>query len=122
MRRNNMNEELLTMVEREVLGWDGVFKKRDEDGLGGIGVTGYRFGNPESGGPQLGHIHDNGRADLRFSKEDYDEAISTGRAEPHVFKNTITYEIQTPEDVPRVLELLRINYERLKESAGPQKQ
>ena len=38
-----MKYELLTQVEREVLGWDGVFKKRDEEGPGGIGVTIYRF-------------------------------------------------------------------------------
>ena len=55
MRKRQMNDELLARIEREVLGWDGVFKKRDEHGPGGIGVTGYRYGDPESGGPQIGH-------------------------------------------------------------------
>src|SRR5918993_118930 len=54
-RRKGMNEELLKLIEHEVLGWPGVFKKRDEDGPGGIGVTGYRLG-----GRQGGHIHDDG--------------------------------------------------------------
>lgn len=114
-----MTKEVLARVEREVLAWDEVFRKRNEDGIGGMGVTGYRYGDPETGGPQLGHIHDNGRADLRLSAEDYAEAISTGKAEPHEagFKNTVTYQVNTPDDVPKVLELLRINYERLKKGA-----
>ena len=52
-----MNDEPLAQIEREILGWDGVFKKRDEDGPGRIGVTGYRYGDPETGGPQIGHVH-----------------------------------------------------------------
>jgi hypothetical protein len=74
-----MNSELLEMVEREVLGWPGVFKKRD-DGPGGIGVTGYRYGDPETGGSQIGHVHDNGHADFRFPREIRDELIRSGRS------------------------------------------
>jgi hypothetical protein len=44
-----MNDEPLARIEREVLGWDGVFKKRDEYGPGGLGVTGYRYGDPATG-------------------------------------------------------------------------
>ncbi|MCA1709353.1 MAG: hypothetical protein LC808_41180 [Actinobacteria bacterium] len=43
-----MNDELLASIEREVLGWPGVWRKRDENGPGGVGVTGYRFGRPRS--------------------------------------------------------------------------
>jgi hypothetical protein len=75
-----MNDEPLAQIEREILGWDGVFKKRDEDGPGGIGVTGYRYGDPETGGPQIGHVHDDGHADFRFPREVRDELISTGRS------------------------------------------
>ena len=57
-------EELLKLIEHEVLGWPGVVKKRDEDGPGGIGVTGYRFGRR-----QIGHIHDDGHADFQFPRE-----------------------------------------------------
>jgi hypothetical protein len=39
-----MNNEQLQMVEREVLGLSGVWKKREENGPGGIGVTSYRLG------------------------------------------------------------------------------
>lgn len=116
-----MNYELLRMVERDVLGWDGVFKKRDEDGPGGVGVTGYRYGDPETGGPRIGHVHDNGHADFRFPEEVRDELIHSGRAISHpAFPNsrtTASYRIRSKEDVPKVLELFRMNYERLKESA-----
>jgi hypothetical protein len=116
-----MNDELLAQVEREVLGWDGVFKKRDEDGPGGVGVTGYRYGDLETGGPQIGHVHDDGHANFSFPRKVRDELIRSGQAIPHLaFPNsrtTASYPIRIPEDVPGALELLRMNYEWLKESA-----
>jgi hypothetical protein len=121
-----MNNELWAQVEREVLGWPGVFKKRDENGPGGIGVTGYRFGDPETGGPQIGHIHDDGHADFRFPREVRDELIRSGQAIAHpAFANsrtTASYRIRTPEDLPKALELFRMNYERLKEATGRRKE
>ena len=121
-----MNNEPLAQIEREVLGWDGVFKKRDEDGPGRIGVSGYRYGDPEIGGPQIGHVHDDGHADFRFPREVRDELIRTGRAIPHpAFPNsrtTASYRIRTPEDVPGAIELFRMSYERLKESTKRRKE
>ena len=118
-------EELLKLIEHEVLGWPGVVKKRDEDGPGGIGVTGYRYGDPETGGPQIGHVHDDGHADFRFPREVRDELIRTGRAIPHpAFPNsrtTASYRIQSAEDVAEALELFRMNYERRKQRNGPAK-
>ena len=112
-----MNDELLESIEREVLGWPGVLRKRDENGPGGIGVTGYRFGKP-----QIGHVHDDGHADFRFPRDIRDELIWSGRAIPHpAFPNsrtTASYQIRTPEDVPGVIELFRMNYERLRAREG----
>src|SRR5215208_3553496 len=117
-RRMAMNEELLKLIEHEVLGWPGVVKKRDEDGPGGIGVTGYRFG-----GPQIGHIHDDGHADFRLPREVRDVLISTGQAIPHPAfpdsRTTASYRIQSAEDVARALELFRMNYERRKDRNDP---
>lgn len=116
-----MNDELLAQVEREVLGWERIFKKRDEDGPGGIGVTGYRYGDPETGGLRIGHVHDDGHADFRFPREDRDELIRSGRAISHpAFPNsrtTVSHPIRSPKDVPEALELFRMKYERLKQSA-----
>lgn len=116
-----MNDETLAQVEREVLGWGGVFKKRDENGVGGIGVTGYRYGDPKTGGSQIGHVHDDGHADFRFPREVRDELIRSGQAIAHpAFPNsrtTVSCQIRNAEDVPKALEIFRLNYERLKEVA-----
>lgn len=108
-----MNEELLEQIEREVLAWPGVWKKRDENGPGGVGVTGYRLGRR-----QIGHVHDDGHADFRFPREVRDELIRSGRAIPHPAfpdsRTTASYQIRSAEDVPRVLELFRLGYERAK--------
>lgn len=108
-----MNEELLEQIEREVLAWPGVWKKRDENGPGGVGVIGYRLGRR-----QIGHVHDDGHADFRFPREVRDELIRSGRAIPHPAfpdsRTTASYQIRSAEDVPRALELFRLGYERAK--------
>lgn len=110
-----MNEGLLEEIEHEVLGWPGVWKKRDEDGPGGIGVTGYRFGRA-----RIGHVHDDGHADFRFPREVRDDLIQSSRATLHpAFPNsrtTASYRLRKPEDVPGALDLFRMSYERAKSS------
>lgn len=114
-----MNDELLASVEREVLGWPGVVKERHRGGLGQGGFrvppfTAYKFGRRA-----LGHIHDTGVADLAFPRGIHDELIAGGRARPHGagFAGVVSYHIREPEDVPGVVELFRMNYERAKASA-----
>jgi len=119
-----MNEELLEMVEHDVLGWPGVSKERGGGGQGHGGfwvppATVYRFGRR-----QIGHIHDTGVADITFPRKFHDELISDGRARPHPagFANVVSYHIGEPEDVPGVVELFRMSYERAKESAERRKE
>ncbi len=114
-RTDRMDEELLDAIEREVLGWPGVWKKRNENGIGGVGVTGYGYGRR-----QIGHIHHDGVADLQFPRALHGELISSGRAEPHRggFAAVVSYRIRTPEDVPGAVELFRVNYERVKAAAA----
>jgi hypothetical protein len=111
-----MNHELLASIECEVLGWPGVWKKRDENSPGGVGVTGYRLGRR-----QIGHIHDDGHADFRFPREVRDGLIRSGQAVLHPAfpdsRTTASYRIRTPEDVSGALELFRMSYERLRASA-----
>jgi hypothetical protein len=118
-----MNDELLEMVEREVLGWPGVSKESGGGGRGQGGfwvppATVYRFGRR-----QIGHIHDTGVADLTFPREIHNQLISDGRAEPHGagFAAVVSYHIQEPEDVPRVVELFRMSYDRAKVAADRRK-
>jgi Family of unknown function (DUF5519) len=104
---------VLALVEREVLGWPGVWKKRDEDGPGGVGVTGYRLGRK-----QVGHVHDDGHADFRFPRETRDGLIRSGRAIAHPAfpdsRTTASYELRSADDVPGAVELFRMSYDRLK--------
>jgi hypothetical protein len=114
-----MNDELLEMVEGEVLSWPGVSKEKGRGGRvrGGFWVppaTVYRFGRRH-----IGHIHDTGVADLTFPRRIHDELIFDGRAKPHGagFAGVVSYHIREPEDVPGVVELFRMSYDRAKESA-----
>jgi hypothetical protein len=114
-----MKGELLAMVENAVLSWPGVSKQRGGGGRGRGGfwvppATVYRFGRR-----QIGHIHDTGVADLTVPRKIHDELISDGRAKPHPagFANVVSYHIREPEDVPGVVELFRMSYERAKEAA-----
>jgi Family of unknown function (DUF5519) len=110
-----MRDAMLEAVEREVLGWPDVWKKRDEDGPGGTGVTGYRVGRR-----QIGHVHDDGHVDFRFPVEVRRDLIRTGMAIPHPAfpdsRTTVSYTMRTPDDVPKVLELFRLSYERIRSS------
>jgi hypothetical protein len=114
-----MNFQLLASVEREVLAWPGVTKEEFAGGRaqGGFRVppaTLFRFGRRE-----IGHLHHTGEADLPFPRKMYDELIATGRAMPHGagFAGVVTSIVREPDDVPRVVELFRMNYERAKAAA-----
>ena len=109
-----MNDELLAMVEREVLGWPGVSKEMHGGGFRVPPATIYKFGRRA-----LGHIHDTGVADLAFPREVHERLISDGRAEPHGagFAGVVSYHVREPEDVPGVVELFRMSYDRAKAAA-----
>jgi hypothetical protein len=102
-----MNDELLlTMVEREVLGWPGVASEP-----GRFGATSFRYGKRE-----IGHIHHDRIADLPVTTEMREDILARGRASPHRagVKGYISYPLEDQEDVLVVLEILGRNYERAK--------
>jgi len=116
-----MNDEVLASIEREVLDWPGVSKETHRGGRRGLRVppaTVYKFGRR-----QIGHIHDTGVADLIFTREIHDQLISDGRAKPHGagFPGVVSYHIREPEDVPTVVELFRMSYDRAKTAAERRK-
>jgi hypothetical protein len=92
-------------IRREVLGWPGVTAEP------------HRFGGVEFllGRREIGHLHGDRLADLPFPRRVRDELVAAGRATPHhVLPDSgwVSYWIEGPEDVPRVLELFRLGYER----------
>ena len=93
-------------IERRVSGWPGVETRA------------HRFGGTEFGvrGHEIGHVHGNRQADLPFPRRVREELVASGRASlHHLLPETgwVTYYILGPDDADRVVELFRLNYERL---------
>ena len=67
------------------------------------------------GGREIGHIHDDGLADLPFKLPVHDMLIETGRASVHrVIPDSgwVERQVTTDEDATEVIELFRLSYER----------
>lgn len=84
----------------------------------GVTVHEHRFGGIEFrlGRRELGHVHAR-IADLPFPRRVRDELVTAGRARPHhVLPDSgwVTVPLRTAEDAARVIELFRLNYERVK--------
>ena len=98
-------ENIAEQIEQEVGSWEGVTTL--EHRFGGIE---FRLGRRE-----LGHLHGERWADLRFQKGVRDMLVDTGRAQPHhVLPNTgwVSKQIRTQADADEVIELFRLSYER----------
>ncbi|HYW32322.1 MAG TPA: luciferase family protein [Gemmatimonas sp.] len=96
--------DLLTSILR---GWDGVE------------VSPHRFGGVEYrvGRREMGHVHAGGVADLPFPVRLRRDLVSAGRAEAHrTLPHTgwVSVRIRTEHDIPAVVALFRLNYERLR--------
>jgi hypothetical protein len=105
-------DSIATAIEREVLSWAGTTAEPHR--FGGIE---FRVNHHE-----MGHLHGSKLADLPFPVRVRRELVASGRASPHhILPDTgwVTYYIQSPEDVPAVVELFRMNYERLTTSRPP---
>jgi hypothetical protein len=100
------SESFGARIERELLAWPGVT------------AGPHRFGGIEFryGGRELGHLHGSRQADLPFPVRVREELVAAGRASPHhILPDTgwVSYHLRDSEDVPRVIDLFRLNYERL---------
>jgi hypothetical protein len=85
----------------------------------GIEVSPHRFGGVEFrvDRREVGHVHPNGTLDLPFPVRLRRELVAAGRADAHhMLPNTgwVTFRIRTEHDVPAAIDLLRMNYERLR--------
>ena len=99
-------DTIAKMIEREVLSWPGVT------------AVPHRFGGTEFRvkDHEIGHLHGNRLADLPFPVRMRKELVEAGRASPHhVLPDTgwVSYHIRGVEDVPAVVALFRLNYDRL---------
>ncbi|OLC32180.1 MAG: hypothetical protein AUH31_01235 [Armatimonadetes bacterium 13_1_40CM_64_14] len=84
----------------------------------GVEAHPHRFGGIEFtvDHREIGHLHGDRLADLPFPKRIRDELVASGRAGPHhVLPDTgwVSKWIRGPEDIPEVVALFRLSYERL---------
>lgn len=97
---------ILEKINKEILNWPGV--TIDEHRFGG---TEFRIGKRE-----MGHIHGDRLADLPFPMQIRNQLIESGRASPHRVlpkSGWVSKWIRGEDDVSEVVELFRMQYERL---------
>ncbi len=85
----------------------------------GVSVSVHRYGGVEYrvDRREIGHVHSGGIADLPFPMRLRRALVSAGRAEAHhTLPNTgwVTMRLRTEHDIPSVVELFRLNYDRLR--------
>ena len=94
-------------ITREVTSWPGV-----EAGNGTRGEFGFRVGRRE-----IGHLHGDHVAHFGFPKDVWQELFDQGRIEYHpVFPGKPGYgarRIENDDDIRDVIELMRLNYDRV---------
>ena len=100
-----MDESIHDAIVRAVSAWQGVT------------AGPHRFGGTELkvGRRELGHVHGDRLADLPFPLLVRNDLVAAGRAQPHhIYPESgwVSVPIRGEIDVPRVLELFRMNYER----------
>lgn len=104
-------ETVRETIERELLSWPGVT------------ASPHRFGGVEFSinRHEIGHLHGNRLADLPFPVRIRKELLASGRASLHHVhpeSGWVSSYIRGIEDVPHVIELFRMNYDRLTRGRG----
>ena len=85
----------------------------------GVESSPHRFGGIEFrvDRREIGHVHPAGMLDLPFPMRTRRELVAAGRAEAHhSLPNTgwVTFRVRNEHDLPAAIDLLRMNYERLR--------
>src|SRR5262249_49883525 len=95
----------LDHIHREVASWPDVVVEGHRGG-----ILFFRVGRRE-----IGHLHGNRFADLPFPVRIRKELVLSGRAELHYLHpdtGWLTRYIRSDEDIPAIVELFRLNYNR----------
>jgi hypothetical protein len=84
----------------------------------GVTVHPHRFGGVEFrvGRRELGHLHGDRMADLPFPVVVRERLVAEGRAERHHIlpdSGWVTVRLRSEQDVDDVVDLFRLNYERI---------
>jgi len=98
---------LIEKIKEQIMKWEGV-----TSGVHRFGGIEFRIGNRE-----MGHVHGDKLADLPFPMQIRNKLIESGRASPHHIlpqSGWVSKWINGEDDVAGVIELFRMQYERLK--------
>jgi hypothetical protein len=98
--------EISDKVQQELLSWPGVTSHD------------HRFGGVEFrvNGREMGHMHGDRLADLPFPRDVGKKLTAEGKALPHHVlpqSGWISYYINGIEDIPGMIELFQMQYERM---------
>jgi hypothetical protein len=89
----------------------------------GVTVTPHRFGGVvfRVHHREIGHLHGDAMADLPFPMRMRRDLVAAGHAHPHRTlpgSGWVSYPIRSEHDVPAVIALLRLNYDRMRGAAA----
>jgi MFS family permease len=103
-----MGTSITERIKKEILSWPDV--RSNPYRYGGIE---FRIRNRD-----MGHIHGEKLADLPFPMEIRKDLIASGKVLPHIIypeSMWVSYIIRSEEDCPQIIELFRLQYERLRQ-------
>jgi MFS family permease len=105
--KGDMGTVITENIKHEILSWPGVTSNP------------YQYGGVEFhvNKRDMGHIHGEKLADLPFPIKLRKEIIASGKALPHIIypeSMWVSYVIHSEEDIPKIIDLFRLQYERLK--------
>jgi MFS family permease len=105
--KGDMGTVITENIKHEILSWPGVTSNP------------YQYGGVEFhvNKREMGHIHGEKLADLPFPIKLRKEIIASGKALPHIIypeSMWVSYVIHSEEDIPKIIDLFRLQYERLK--------
>jgi hypothetical protein len=107
-----MTDGIAQEIARHVRDWPDVTVEQR-----GYGFLEFRVGRRE-----IGHLHGSRLADLPFPVRIRKQLVASGKAEPHhVHPETgwVSFHITGEQDVPAIVELFRLNYDRPWLEAAP---
>lgn len=104
-----MDSSSSEVIKKELLSWKGV-TAHDHNFASIIFYV---------NGQEMGHLHGDAIADLQFPKRIGKKLVSDGRVSPHHVipkSEWVSHEIQNASDIQAVIELFRLQYQRLTSS------
>jgi hypothetical protein len=102
-----MDTVITEEIKKQILSWPGVTSNP------------YQFGGVEFrvNKRDMGHIHGEKLADLPFPIKLRKEIVTSGKVIPHIIypeSMWVSYIIHSEEDIPKIIDLFQLQYERLK--------